>query len=133
MGALSGLLDPSVEYPMSTINVALEIDAPVLLITDSRPHGVESAAMELQNHVDVLVNIGVNIIGVIINKYPSVPSDSVKKAIVEFLDPVEVFGIIPKVAERSRGILPEIEIQYEIFTKYALDSVEKYLRMDDIL
>lgn len=59
-----------------------------------------------------MVEISVNIIDVLINKYPSVPSDPVKKAIVEFLDPVDVFGIIHKVAEKSRGILPEIEIRY---------------------
>ena len=37
MGAFSGLLDPSVEYPMSTIKTAMAINAPVLLITDSKP------------------------------------------------------------------------------------------------
>ena len=133
MGALSGLLDPSVEYPMSTIKTALAINAPVLLVTDCKPHGVESAVLDLHSHVRILQNVDVNIMGVLINKYPSIPSVSVKKAIIDFLNPMEVLGIIPKVAERSRGILPEIEIQYEIFTKYALDSVEKYLRMDDIL
>jgi dethiobiotin synthetase len=34
MGALSGLLDPSVEYPLSTIKTAMEINALVLLIND---------------------------------------------------------------------------------------------------
>ncbi|HUV83332.1 MAG TPA: hypothetical protein VMW53_09705 [archaeon] len=48
MGDLSGLLDPSVEYPMSTIKTAKAINAPVLLITDSKPHGQESAVMDLK-------------------------------------------------------------------------------------
>ena len=50
MGALSGLLDPSVEYPMSTIKTALAINAPVLLVTDCKPHGVESAVLDLYSH-----------------------------------------------------------------------------------
>jgi hypothetical protein len=34
------VLDPSVEYPMSTIKTAKAINAPVLLITDSKLHGL---------------------------------------------------------------------------------------------
>jgi len=133
MGALSGLLDPSVEYPMSTIKTAMAINAPVLLITDSKPHGLESAVIDLKIHIETLQGLGVNIIGVLINKYPSIPSIAVKKAIEDFLDPVKVFGVVPKVAEKSRGILPEIEIRYELFTQYALDSVEEYVELDGIL
>ena len=33
----------------------------------------------------------------------------------------------------TRGILPEIEIRYEVFTQYALENVEKYVQMDEIL
>ena len=132
MGALSGLLDPSVEYPMSTIQTALEIDAPVLLINECKPHGLESSVLDLQIHIATLQSLGVNICGVIINKYPSIPSDSVNKVVSDFFEPLKVLGIIPKVAERSRDIEPEVEIKYEVFTKYALDSVEKYLDLDGI-
>lgn len=132
MGAFSGLLDPSVEYPMSTIKTAKAINAPVLLITDSKPHGLESAVIDLKIHIEILQDLGVNIMGVLLNKYPSIPSIEVKKAVSDFLEPVKVFGIVPKVAEKSRGILPEIEIQYETFTNYALESVEEYVQMDEI-
>jgi cobyrinic acid a,c-diamide synthase len=132
MGALSGLLDPSVEYPMSTIQTALEIDAPVLLINECKPHGLESSVLDLQIHIATLQKMGVKICGVVINKYPSIPSDTVNKVVSDFFDPLKVLGIIPKVAERSRDIEPEVEIKYEVFTKYALDSVEKYLDLDGI-
>ena len=133
MGALSGLLDPSVEYPMSTIKTALAINAPVLLTTDCKPHGLESAVLDLQIHIETLKSMGVDIMGIIINKYPSIPSNAVKNAVFDFLNSVRVLGIIPKIAEQSRGILPEIEIQYEVFAKYALDGVEKYVHLDEIL
>ena len=132
MGALSGLLDPSVEYPMSTIQTAIEIDAPVLLINDCKPHGLESAVLDLKIHIDTLQNMGVKIHGVIINKYPSIPSDAVNKVVLDFFDPIKVLGIIPKVVEKSRDIDPEVEIKYEVFTKYAFDSVEKYVNLDEI-
>jgi cobyric acid synthase len=132
MGALSGLLDPSVEYPMSTIKTTMAINAPVLLITDSKPHGLESAVIDLKIHIETLQGLGVTIRGVLINKYPSIPSIAVKKAVADFLNPIKVLGIIPKVAEKKRGILPEIEIQYEIFTQYALDSVEEYVELDEM-
>lgn len=105
MGTLRGLLDSSVEYSISTIQTAIEIDASVLLIKGCKPYGLESAVLDLKIHIETLQNLGVKIHGMIINKYPSIPSDAVKKVVSDFFDPLKVLGIISKVVEKNQKIL----------------------------
>ncbi|MBC7130591.1 AAA family ATPase, partial [Candidatus Bathyarchaeota archaeon] len=126
MGDLTGLLNMMVEHPFSTIEVALAMNLPVILVAACDKGGIEGAITDTVHHIDLLKGLGVNVVGVILNK---VRLSYMTKDIRFFIEKalslrgVGLLGVIPRLEMTARGMIPEVEIRYEDFGGKALESV----------
>lgn len=136
MGDLTGLLNESVEHPISTVEVALTMAVPVVLIVGCDKGGLEGALADAVSHIKLLRNLGVNVAGVILNKLRlSYMSDEVKRLICQAFraQDVALLGAIPRMEMEERGMIPEVEIRYDEFCARALEAVEQHISIKELL
>ena len=136
MGDLTGLLNEDVEHPFSTVEVALTLDTPTVLVVGCEKSGIEGALANAVYHVDFLRSLGVNVVGVILNKVRlSYMSEKVSLFIENVFKAhgVELLAMIPRMELEERGMIPEVEIRYEDFGAKAMDAAERFINLDRLV
>ena len=132
MSVFTGLLNERVPY--SAAEIAMSSNIPMILATGVNKGGIESAAIDIVAHANILEKFGVSVEAVLLNK---VYSDDIFDNVVPYIrnnTNVEKVLKIPKLKNADmRGFIPEVEIRYELFTSYAMDLVEGNLNIDEII
>ncbi len=131
MSIFTGLLNKKV--PFSSAEIALAANLPVIMVSPCNKGGIETAAVDLTAHVEMMEKLGINAVGLILNKvYDSKIAGDAEKYVKSRINP-EYFATIPKVKLKERGNMPEVEIKLEDFCLNAIKTVEKYLDLDEIV
>lgn len=132
MSVFTGLLNEKVPY--SAAEIAMSSNIPMILATGVNKGGIESAAIDIVAHANMLEKFGVSVEAVLLNK---VYNDDIFDNVVPYIrnnTNVEKVLKIPKLKNADmRGFIPEVEIRYELFTSYAMDLVESNLNIDEII
>jgi cobyric acid synthase len=136
MSAFTGLLNSKMSRPTSTLEVAVSLGASVIVVVTCDKEGVEGGLVNVLNYINVLKLLGVNPVGVILNKmstnYLTEEDNKVIKLAFENVG-VQLIGVVPSVKFEKRGMLPEVEICYDTFGYQALDVVERYISLDKLV
>ena len=132
MSVFTGLLNEKVPY--SAAEIAMSARIPMILASGVNKGGIESAAIDLVSHANMLEKFGVPVEAILLNK---VYSDEIFDNVVPYIKNntnVENVLKIPKLKNADmRGFIPEVEIRYELFTKYAMDLIEENLDINQII
>ena len=132
MSVFTGLLNEKV--PFSAVEIAMSSKIPMILATGVNKGGIESAAVDIVAHANMLNNLGVDVKAVLLNK---VYNESIFDTVVPYIkDNTNVENVLklPKLKSADmRGFIPEVEIRYELFTEHALDLIEENLNVDEII
>jgi cobyric acid synthase len=131
MSIFTGLLNP--KTPFSTAEIAYSADIPTIIVSACNKGGIESAALDLAGHVEMMKKIGINTKGIILNK---VYDHEISKHAQSFLKKrtnIDQVWEVPKVKLTERGNIPEVEIKLEEFCLNATTTVEKYIDPLEIL
>lgn len=132
MSVFTGLLNEKV--PFSAAEIAMSSDIPMILASGVNKGGIESAAIDLVSHANMLEKFGVSVEAILLNK---VYNDDIFDNIVPYIKNntgVENVLKLPKLKSADmRGFIPEVEIRYELFTSHAMELVENNLDIDLII
>ena len=132
MSVFTGLLNEKV--PFSAAEIAMSSKIPMILATGVNKGGIESAAVDIVAHANMLNNLGVDVKAVLLNK---VYNESIFDTVAPYIkDNTNVENVLklPKLKSADmRGFIPEVEIRYELFTEHALDLIEENLNVDEII
>lgn len=131
MSVFTGILNEKV--PFSAAEIAMSSKIPMILVTGVNKGGIESAAIDLVSHANMLETFGVPVKAIILNK---VYNNNIFDNVVPYIkNNTNVDNILklPKLKTGGRGFIPEVEIRYDLFTKYALELVENNLNINDII
>ena len=130
MSVFTGLLNEKVPYSASEI--AMSSNIPMLLISGVNKGGIESAAIDLVAHANMLNKLGVSVEAILLNK---VYNQNIFENIVPYIKNntnVENVLKVSKLKINGRGFTPEVEIRYDLFSKYALECVEENIDINTI-
>lgn len=131
MSVFTGILNEITPYSASEIAIAGNI--PLLLVSGVNKGGIETSAVNLVSHANMLERLGVNVKGVILNKiYNNDIFENTVPYIRKNTNVDEVFSV-DKFKMPARGSIPEIEIRYDLFSMAALETVERNLDIDKII
>jgi cobyric acid synthase len=131
MSIFTGLLNE--KTPFSAAEIARAGNIPTILVTGCNKGGIETAALDLASHVDMMRKMGIKTTGVILNK---VYHDEIAEKASDYLKKstgLEWVGKVPKAQLAARGGTPEVEIKLEDFCQKAVETVEKNLDVDRII
>jgi cobyric acid synthase len=132
MSVFTGLLNEKVPY--SAAEIAMSSDIPMILATGVNKGGIESAAIDVVSHANMLEKFGVSVEAILLNK---VYNDDIFDNVVPYIrnnTSVDKVLKIPKLKNADmRGFIPEVEIRYELFTSYAMELIENNLNIDEII
>lgn len=132
MSVFTGLLNEKV--PFSAAEIAMSAKIPMILATGVNKGGIESAAVDIVAHTNMLNKLGVDVKAILLNK---VYNDNIFDTMVPYIrgnTNVEDILKLPKLKSADmRGFIPEVEIRYELFTSHALDLIEENLDIDKII
>ncbi|MBQ2665532.1 DJ-1/PfpI family protein [Methanobrevibacter sp.] len=132
MSVFTGLLNEKV--PFSAAEIAMSSNIPMILASGVNKGGIESAAIDLVSHANMLEKFGVPVEAILLNK---VYNDDIFDQVVPYIKNntnVENVLKLPKLKSADmRGFIPEVEIRYELFTSYAMDLIEKNLDIEAII
>ncbi|MDO5815155.1 MAG: DJ-1/PfpI family protein [Methanobrevibacter sp.] len=132
MSVFTGLLNEKV--PFSAAEIAMSSKIPMILASGVNKGGIESAAIDLVSHANMLEKFGVPVEAILLNK---VYNDDIFDQVVPYIKnntSVENVLKLPKLKSADmRGFIPEVEIRYELFTSHAMDLIENNLDIDLIL
>ena len=131
MSVFTGLLNEKV--PFSAAEIAMSANIPMILASGVNKGGIESAAIDLVSHANMLEKFNIPVEAILLNK---VYNDDIFNQVVPYIKKntnVENILKIPKLKNADmRGFIPEVEIRYELFTKYAMELIEENLNIDQI-
>lgn len=131
MSVFTGVLNEITPYSASEIAAAANI--PLLLVSGVNKGGIETSAVNIASHGNLLEKLGVPVKGAILNKvYNKDIFENAKEYIKSNSNIREVFSV-DKFKMPERGSIPEIEIRYDLFSLAALETVEKNLDIDRII
>ena len=132
MSVFTGLLNEKVPY--SAAEIAMSSKIPMILASGVNKGGIESAAVDLVSHANMLEKLGVPVEAILLNK---VYSDEIFSEVVGYIKNNTNVGNVlklPKVKSADmRGFIPEVEIRYELFTSHAMNLIEDNLDIDLII
>lgn len=132
MSVFTGLLNEKVPY--SAAEIAMSSGIPMILASGVNKGGIESAAVDLVSHANMLEKLGVPVEAILLNK---VYSDDIFNEVVPYIKNNTRVGNILKLPKLKsadmRGFIPEVEIRYELFTSHAMDLIENNLDIDLII
>lgn len=130
MSVFTGLLNEKVPYSASEI--AMSSDIPMLLMSGVNKGGIESAAVDLVAHANMLNKLGVTVETILLNK---VYNQNIFENVVPYIkNNTQVKNVlnVSKLKIKGRGFTPEVEIRYDLFSKYALECVEENIDIETI-
>ena len=122
MSVFTGLLNEKTPY--STCEIAKAGNLPVLLVSSVNKGGIESAAVDLTAHAEILSKMGIKVNGILFNK---VYDENIFNNLTDYVKTnsnVEEVLHMPKIKLEERGATPEVEIKYDLFSLEALKSVK---------
>ena len=132
MSVLTGLLNEKV--PFSAAEIAMSSKIPMILATGVNKGGIESAAVDIAAHANMLDNLGVDVEAILLNK---VYNENIFDTVVPYIrenTKVENILKLPKLKSADmRGFIPEVEIRYELFTSHAMNLIEENLNIEEII
>ena len=131
MSIFTGLLNEKI--PFSAAEIAKSAHIPVVLISGCNKGGIETAALDLASHVEMMQKLGIKTRGVILNK---VYHNAIAQEALDYLKKktqLELITSVPKVKMDVRGGTPEVEIKLDDFCLNAMRTVEKYLNPKDLM
>ncbi|WP_297824652.1 DJ-1/PfpI family protein [uncultured Methanobrevibacter sp.] len=132
MSVFTGLLNEKV--PFSAAEIAMSSKIPMILATGVNKGGIESAAVDIVAHTNMLNNLGVTVEAILLNK---VYNENIFDTVVPYIkENTNVDNILklPKLKSADmRGFIPEVEIRYELFTSHAMDLIEENLNIEEII
>ena len=132
MSVLTGLLNEKV--PFSAAEIAMSSKIPMILATGVNKGGIESAAVDIAAHANMLDNLGVDVEAILLNK---VYNENIFDTVVPYIrenTKVENILKLPKLKSADmRGFIPEVEIRYELFTSHAMELIENNLDIEEII
>ena len=132
MSVLTGLLNEKV--PFSAAEIAMSSKIPMILATGVNKGGIESAAVDIAAHANMLDNLGVDVKAILLNK---VYNENIFDTVVPYIrenTKVENILKLPKLKSADmRGFIPEVEIRYELFTSHAMNLIEENLNIEEII
>ena len=132
MSVFTGLLNEKV--PFSAAEIAMSSNIPMILASGVNKGGIESAAIDLVSHANMLEKFGIPVEAILLNK---VYNDDIFDQVVPYIrnnTNVENVLKLPKLKSADmRGFIPEVEIRYELFTSHAMDLIENNLDIDLII
>ena len=132
MSVFTGLLNEKV--PFSAAEIAMSSNIPMILASGVNKGGIESAAIDLVSHANMLEKFGVDVEAILLNK---VYNDDIFDQVIPYIKnntSVENVLKLPKLKSADmRGFIPEVEIRYELFTSHAMDLIESNLDIDLIV
>ena len=132
MSVLTGLLNEKV--PFSAAEIAMSSKIPMILATGVNKGGIESAAVDIAAHANMLDNLGVDVEAILLNK---VYNENIFDNVVPYIrenTKVENILKLPKLKSADmRGFIPEVEIRYELFTSHAMNLIEENLNIKEII
>ena len=132
MSVFTGLLNEKV--PFSAAEIAMSSNIPMILASGVNKGGIESAAIDLVSHANMLEKFKIPVEAILLNK---VYNDEIFDNVVPYIKNntnVENVLKLPKLKSADmRGFIPEVEIRYELFTSHAMDLVENNLDIDLII
>lgn len=131
MSAFTGTLNNKV--PFSTVEIGKAADIPVILVSSCSKGGIETAAIDIVGHIELMNKLGVKTKGVILNRVYDKSISNIASSFIKNKTNVDVIAEIPKIKMAERGNIPEIEIKLEEFCLNAMKAVENHLNIDDIL
>ena len=132
MSVFTGLLNEKV--PFSAAEIAMSSNIPMILASGVNKGGIESAAIDLVSHANMLDKFGIPVEAILLNK---VYNDDIFDQVVPYIKNntnVNKVLKLPKLKSADmRGFIPEVEIRYELFTSHAMDLIENNLNIDEII
>jgi len=131
MSIFTGMLNKKV--PFSSAEIAMASSIPVLMVSPCNKGGIETAAVDIVAHIEMMEILGIKTVGAVLNKvYDKKIAKNVSKFIERKIKP-EYLAFVPKVNLTERGNMPEVEIKLEDFCLSAIKTVEEHLDVDKIL
>ncbi|MBP2173255.1 AAA family ATPase [Methanococcus voltae] len=120
MGAFTGCLN-KVGY--SSAEIAKLLNIPTYIISSCSKSGIEGSYIESLIYYSLLKDIGVDVKGIILNK---IYNDRIVEKVKNISDKSDIKIIPIKKAKqniniKNRGLMPEVEIDYDLFCNLALD------------
>ena len=132
MSVFTGLLNEKV--PFSAAEIAMSSEIPMILASGVNKGGIESAAIDVVSHANMLDKFGIPVEAILLNK---VYNDDIFDQVVPYIrnnTKVDKVLKLPKLKSADmRGFIPEVEIRYELFTSHAMDLIESNLNVDEII
>lgn len=132
MSVFTGILNEKV--PFSAAEIAMSSNIPMILASGVNKGGIESAAIDLVSHANMLEKLGVSVEAILLNK---VYNDKIFDNVVPYIKNnthVENVLKLPKLKSGDmRGFIPEVEIRYDLFTSHAMDLIENNLDIDSVI
>ncbi|MCQ6253869.1 AAA family ATPase [Methanocaldococcus sp.] len=104
---------------LSSYQIAKKLGFSVYIISSCNLSGIEGAFIEAISYYNLLKDIGIKVEGIILNKVYDWNIFNKLKELAEKYN-IKLYGV-GKVSNESRGLIPEIEIDYESFCKNALN------------
>ena len=136
MSAFTGLLNSKMSRPSSTLEVAASLGASVIVVVTCDKEGVEGGLVNVLNYINMLRLLGVNPTGVILNKMStSYLSDGDRQVLKQAFENVgvQLVGVVPSIKFEEGGMIPEVDICYDRFGSQALDVVERYINLEQLV
>ncbi len=131
MSAFTGLLNE--KTPFSSVEIARAANIPVIMVSSCSKGGIETAAVDIVGHINVMDKMGVKTGGVILNRVYDKSISKVASSYITKMTGKNVIAEVPKVKMTERGNTPEVEIKLEEFCLNAIKTVEEHLSVDQIL
>jgi cobyric acid synthase len=131
MSIFTGILNPKTPY--SSAEIAKAGNIPVIIVSGCNKGGIESAALDIAAHVNMMKNMGIITKGAILNR---VYDENIANDALNYLENIthlEFISQVPKVRMEVRGGTPEVEIKLENFCDKAMETVKKYLDVEKIM
>jgi cobyric acid synthase len=131
MSIFTGMLNKKV--PFSSAEIAIAANIPVIMVSPCNKGGIETAAVDVVAHVEMMDRMGINTAGVILNK---VYDEEIAESTSQFIKnrtKTDFLTFIPKIRLTERGNVPEVEIKLDDFCYNAMKTVENYLDIEKII
>ena len=132
MSVFTGLLNEKV--PFSAAEIAMSSNIPMILASGVNKGGIESAAIDLVSHANMLEKFGISVEAILLNKvYNENIFDNVVPYIKNNTNVKNVLKLPKLKSADMRGFIPEVEIRYDLFTSHAMNLIEDNLDVDLIV
>lgn len=131
MSIFTGLLNE--KTPFSAAEIALAGNIPTIMVSGCNKGGIETAAIDLASHIQMMQKLGIKTVGAILNKvYHDEIAENASRYIKKTTE-LDWVARVPKAQLAARGGTPEVEIKLEDFCLKAMETVEKHLNVDEIM